>query len=165
MSFTFNADEIYKMAEQIERNGAKYYRRAAEFAKDTETKEAFLNLASMEDDHENTFAAMRAKLTDEERKEITYDPEDLGGRYLKALADGRVFDMSKDPASLLTGEESISDVLHTALGMEKASIAFYTTMKMYVSDAMGRDKIENIITEEISHITIINLLINTWEEE
>lgn len=165
MSFLFNADEIYEMAEQIERNGAKYYRRAAEFTKDTDAEETFLGLADMEDDHEKTFADMRAKLTEEERKATTYDPEDLSGKYLQALADGRVFDMSKDPASQLTGEESISDVLHTALGMEKESIAFYAGMKMYVSDAMGRDKIEDIIKEEFSHITLINLLINTWENK
>ena len=27
---TFNPDEIFEMAEQIERNGAKFYRKAAE---------------------------------------------------------------------------------------------------------------------------------------
>ena len=31
MGWDFNADEIFEMAEQIERNGAKYYRNAAEF--------------------------------------------------------------------------------------------------------------------------------------
>ena len=30
MSIVFNADEILEMAEQIERNGAKFYRRASE---------------------------------------------------------------------------------------------------------------------------------------
>lgn len=30
MSFNFNADEIFEMAEEIERNGAKFYRKAAE---------------------------------------------------------------------------------------------------------------------------------------
>jgi len=29
MSFDFSADEILAMAEQIERNGARFYRRAA----------------------------------------------------------------------------------------------------------------------------------------
>jgi hypothetical protein len=34
MSFEFNADEILEMAEQIERNGARFYRKAAELVKD-----------------------------------------------------------------------------------------------------------------------------------
>ena len=36
MSYDFNADEIFEIAEQIERNGAKFYRNAAESIADTD---------------------------------------------------------------------------------------------------------------------------------
>jgi len=51
----FNADEIFEMAEQIERNGAKFYRRAAEQVTSPDGSELLLNLAVMEDVHEKTF--------------------------------------------------------------------------------------------------------------
>ena len=34
MGITFNANEVFEMAEEIERNGAKFYRQAAEKASD-----------------------------------------------------------------------------------------------------------------------------------
>ncbi len=162
MSITFNADEVFQMAEQIERNGAKYYRRAAEIVKDQEARQIFISLADMEDTHEKTFAEMHSKLTAKESEPTVYDPEELTGKYIKALADGRVFDMSVDPAAELTGDESIVDVLKTALSMEKESIVFYTGLKMYVPESLGHKQLDLIIEEEFSHITLIDMLLNTW---
>jgi len=45
MSITFNADEIFEIAEEIERNGAKFYRDAAQNAKNASIKELLLDLA------------------------------------------------------------------------------------------------------------------------
>lgn len=73
MSITFNADEIFEMAEQIERNGAKFYRAAAE--KFSAVRQVLLDLAAMEDEHQSTFAAMRAQLTAPEQQPILFDPE------------------------------------------------------------------------------------------
>ena len=38
MGISFNADEVFEMAEAMERNGAKFYRKAAENATDAEIK-------------------------------------------------------------------------------------------------------------------------------
>ena len=162
MSIVFNADEVFEMAEQIERNGAKYYRRAAEFVKDKEAKQMLISLAEMEDSHLKIFAGMRAKLTAKQTEPTVYDPEEMTGKYLKALADGNVFDMSVDPAAKLTGKESLVDILRTALQMEKESIVFYNGMKMYVPASLGHKQLNAIIEEEFSHITLISMLLNTW---
>lgn len=146
---TFNADEIYEMAEQIERNGAKFYRKAAEGA-DGDARELMLRLAAMEDDHEKTFATMRAELAGAEKRPITADPDDEGALYLQALADGKVF--GGDPSEALTGEESMKDILTTAIGLEKDSIVFYQVMKDVVPPAAGRDRLDAIIRQEIGHI-------------
>ena len=61
MGMPFNADEVFEMAEQIERNGARFYRTAAE--KFPEVNPLLLELAAMEDKHEKTFAAMRSELS------------------------------------------------------------------------------------------------------
>ena len=147
--FTFNADEVFEMAEQIERNGAKFYRKAAEPV-DGENRQLLLRLAAMEDDHEKTFAAMRTELSDAEKRSITADPNDEGALYLQAMADGKVF--QADPAGALAGRESMEEVLNIAIGLEKDSIVFYESMKNVVPDAAGKDRIDAIIKQEIGHI-------------
>ncbi len=47
MSITFNADEIIEMAEEIERNGAKFYREAAKNASAKKTKHMLLDMSAM----------------------------------------------------------------------------------------------------------------------
>ena len=49
MSYDFNADDIFEMAQQMERNGGNFYRTAAENTEDAANKDFLLNLAAMED--------------------------------------------------------------------------------------------------------------------
>ena len=60
MGYDFNADEVFEMAEQMERNGAKFYRDAAENTADPSNKEMLIGLSKMEETHEKMFASMRA---------------------------------------------------------------------------------------------------------
>lgn len=146
---TFNADETFEMAEQMERNGAKFYRKAAEPAAG-ENRDLLLRLAAMEDDHEKTFAAMRAELSTAEKRPVTADPDNVAALYLRAMADGKVFD--SDPSEALSGAEPMEEVLKTAIGLEKDSVVFYQSMKEMVPGAAGKERIDAIIKEEIGHI-------------
>ena len=47
MSITFSADEIFEMAEEIERNAARLYRQGDQKAADKKAKEMFIQLAAM----------------------------------------------------------------------------------------------------------------------
>jgi len=156
MSFEFNADEILAMAEQIERNGARFYRRAAGLVKDAQLSNLLQELAVWEEGHEKAFASMRHILQEQERMTTTFDPEDETSLYLRAMADGHVFDVRVDPADKLTGKESAKDILQMAIGQEKNSIVFYLGIKDMVSEVMGKDKIDEIIREEMRHIGFLN---------
>lgn len=149
---TFNADEVFEMAEQIERNGAKYYRKAAEWA-EGDSRELLLRLAAMEDDHEKTFATMRAGISSREKGSLTPDPDNEGALYLQAMADGKVFDA--DPSQALSRGQSMNDILNTAIGLEKDSIVFYESMKQVVPPAAGKERLDAIIKEEIGHIVAL----------
>lgn len=160
MTQPFNADEIFEIAEQIERNGARFYRRAAEFALGDKARELLGKLAEMEERHEKTFAAMRAVLL-QRHPDWAADLADLNGGneatlYLRALAEGRVFDLRANPAAALSGKETIDSVLQTAIGLEKDSIVFYLGLKDAVPEDLGKDKIDTIIREEMIHITILD---------
>jgi rubrerythrin len=156
MSFEFNADEILEMAENIERNGARFYRKAAELVEDPSIRKLLEDLAAWEDGHERVFATMRADLVAQEREPKVFDPEDETSMYLRAMADGHVFDARVDPADTLTGSESAEDILRMAIGQEKDSIVFYTGLKEMISQTAGKERIEGIIKEEMGHIGFLN---------
>ena len=154
MGVTFNADEIFEMAEQIERNGAKFYRVVAD--KLPEVRQILLDLAAMEDEHEKTFADMRAQLSGREQEALVFDPEGKAQMYLRVIADGFVFDAKADPTERLKGQETAEEVLKIAIALEKDSIAFYAGLKECVPLRAGRDKVEAIIREEFGHIATLN---------
>ncbi len=150
MSYEFSADDIFEMAEQLERNGAKFYRTTAENIADPSTKELLLGLAAMEDEHEKTFASLRADLSEKEKAATVFDPEGESTLYLRALADTRVFFEKEIDIS------SMKDILKAAVEAEKDAIVFYLGMKDLVPDKLGRDKLDIIIKEEMGHIRILS---------
>ncbi len=154
MVMPFNADEVFEMAEQIERNGAKFYRAASE--KFPQVRQLLSDLAAMEDEHEKTFAAMRAELSGIEVEPPVFDPDDMAQMYLRAMANEHVFNIKADPVEQLAGQETPEDVLKMAMGLERDSIAFYVGLKESVSRRAGKDKVEAIIKEEIGHIATLS---------
>lgn len=156
MALQYNADEIFQIAEQIERNGSRYYRMAATGTSDTRVKEILTGLATMEDRHERTFADLRKELSSREREDIAYDPQGETEAYLRALAEGCVFDIDADPAEQLTGEETPEQIFVKAIELEKDSIVFYMGVKDMVSAELGKKKVDSIIQEEMNHIAMLS---------
>ena len=152
MGISFNADEIFEMAGQIERNGAKFYRLAAEQTENQNARKLLLNLAVMEDEHEKTFAEIRSEIISGPVLETAYDPDDLQALYLQAFADGRVFDTKKAPSEILGKGKTLEEILHIAISLEKDSIVFYLSFKDMVPEKSGKEKIDIIINEEKQHI-------------
>ncbi len=150
MSLDFNADEIFEIAEQIERNGAKFYRSAAKNIEDENKKRLLVHLAEMEDEHGLTFKTMREQLSEDEKTMTRFDPEDETSGYLRALADTRVFYEKEVDAS------SFEEILKNAIAAEKESIVFYLGMKDVVPVNLGNDKLDEIIKEEMSHIRLLS---------
>lgn len=156
MSITFNADEVLRMAVEIEQNGAAFYRKAAELKKDDASTDFLVELAEMEDDHEKTFESMRSSLTEDEKGGNTYDPYDEAALYLEAMADTHGGEGSPSAADSLTGDESLDDILQTALGLEKKSILFYLGLKEMVPEKLGTGRIDDIIQEERKHVATLS---------
>ncbi len=155
MGITFNADEIFEMAEEIERNGAKYYREAAEKTSDRKTKQMLLDMATMEDEHLETFVEMRKELSGREKEPMIFDPDNQAAMYLQVMADARGMEGRIGPTAKLTGSETIKEILDIAVNSEKDSVVFYLNLKGLVPVKAGRDKVEEIIIEELSHITTL----------
>lgn len=149
MAFDFNAKDIFEMAKQIERNGVKFYQAAADGVSGDKEKKLLMNLAKMEEMHEQTFAGLEAELTSAESAETAFDPDNQAALYIKALADTKVF-FEKD-----IDTSSMKEILKSAITAEKDSIVFYLGMKDLVPGKLGSKRIENIIKEEMTHIRIL----------
>ena len=160
MAFDYNVDEIFEMAEQIERNGIRFYREIAEASPEGVVRNLFLQFAEMEKAHEKVFKSMRSELSDIDKKPTVFDPEGESAQYLQALVDLRVYDenagegftFSEDMAE----EEKVKRALRAAINLEKESIVFYHGMKDFVPESLGRNKINDIIKEEMKHIRILS---------
>jgi len=145
----FNADDIFEMAIQIEKNGASFYREAAEKIENQDHKTFLLDLAAMEDDHGKTFTALKKELKESETSSSVFDPNDENILYLKALADMRVFFQKETPG------DDFKQIMTSAIQTEKDSIVFYLGMKGLVPEKLGREKLDDIIKEEMSHIRLL----------
>ncbi|MBD3236817.1 MAG: rubrerythrin [Candidatus Eisenbacteria bacterium] len=152
----FNAFEIFEMAEQVERNGARFYRRAAELAQDEAARELLLSLAGMEETHERTFAEMKQELATGEEAAARLESYGETVHYLRAFADGLLFDPHAGTAERITPETSLKEILQMAIAAEKDSIAIYVGLRNLVPDAAGRERVDTIIREEMSHASVLS---------
>ena len=150
MMYDFNADDMFEIAEQLERNGAKFYRDAAQAVADDRDRSLLQQLAEMEDDHEKTFTGMRAELSAKEKSPTVFDPDNEAAMYLRALADTKVFyDKQIDTSSM-------EAILKDAITAEKDSIVFYLGMREAIPDDLGRERLDAIIKEEMGHIRLLS---------
>jgi rubrerythrin len=151
----FNAYEIFEIAEQIERNGGRFYRKAAEAEalSNRPVSDLLLSLASMEDEHVKIFRSMKETLSGQRWAE-GFEAENEAVLFLRAMAGGEIFTDRDDPAARVSGM-SLADMLTVAIGLEKDSVAYYTGMRAVVPEGLGKEKIDAIIKEEMRHAALL----------
>jgi len=152
MVITFTADEIFEIAEESERNAAEFYREAAERCSNEDTKKLLHDMSATENEHLKTFQNMREKLAEEEGLSI-FDPLGRSAMYLQSMADARSWEGRISPMQDLSGNETAKEIIEIALEAEKEMIVFYVGLKDMVYFKAGKEKVEEIIIEELSHIT------------
>jgi len=154
MPLDFSADEVFEMAEQIERNGAKFYRKAVEGASSAQSRELLLDLAQKEDKHLAVVVELRSRLGQNAAVPTVFDPYGEAPLYLRAMADTHVF-VNTPGEDLLSGQETAEQVLNLALGFEKDTITFFLGMKEIVPERLGKPEIDRLIKEEMNHVVIL----------
>jgi rubrerythrin len=158
MSQDFNADQVFGIGVEIERNGKEFYIAASKAAAGASIKKTLLELAQWEAEHVAIFTNLRKGLP-KLAKDDTWDPNNEMALYLKASADNHVFVKNIDPKDLVKKCESAKDVMDIAMGLEKDSVVYYSAMKAVVPENQGRGEIETIIGEELKHIALISKIL------
>ncbi|MHC4460612.1 MAG: ferritin family protein [Planctomycetota bacterium] len=156
MDVKFNTVEVFEIAEKIERNGVRFYRKAAELFDEPGIRKTFLELADWERTHEKVFADMRKQISEQNREPKSFEPENDIVISAQAMAGLAVFGINPDPSEELTGKESKKEIFEKALRKEEDSIVYYVGLKDFVSERAGKDKIDDIIREELRHIGILS---------
>lgn len=154
MSPRFNANEILEMAVEIEQNGEKFYRKAADLQSDAEVRNYLLELADMETEHQRVFSGMRDALRKSDAPS-DFDPYDEGALYLDAVADAHGGEGTLSVIDSLTPGMTLESILSTAVEMEKKSILFYLGLRSMVPSETDLGHVDRIINEEKSHIVTL----------
>ena len=155
MGDQFNAEEVLKMAEQIEKNGQEFYRKASEIVDDFEVSRLLADLAEWEKGHETLFASMRSELSQDEKRQTAIDPYCEAALYLKAMADNHVFKQQVESLPAPEGDKGTGKIIDLAIRFEKDSLLFFLGLERLVSPRLGKDRIYDIIDEEIGHIAYL----------
>jgi rubrerythrin len=151
----YNADEILEIAVTIERNANAFYTRAAEVVSGEEAKSLFHELAAWEVGHVDLFEGMRAKFAAAKEQLWLPDLDNESGRYLQAIADGKIFDVRRIDEELAALTDDPHAILMSALQREKDAVIFYLALKEMVPENLGKDDVQKIIEEEMSHVRYI----------
>ncbi|MBN1670173.1 MAG: ferritin family protein [Kiritimatiellae bacterium] len=143
----YNIDEAFELAEQIERNGAAFYRAAAGLMANEAAGKLLRELADEEDQHLKTFAEMRSILVSDESRLSG----DLARAFVQAVAGRFVFDTAQTPAEQVSGLETPLRILDVAIEKEMQSILFYSGLRGWLGDEGDRAAVHAIDWEERKH--------------
>jgi len=155
MDASMKGYEVLEIAEKIERNGARFYRRAAAMVQDASVSAFLVQLAQWESQHVKVFRAMKQRSVEQKWEIGDVAPKRDGGSDAHSLAGLAVFGLQPNPADELTGETTRADVLRIAIEKEKDSIVYYTGLKDLIPSEKDRKLIEDIIQEEMKHVRIL----------
>jgi len=164
MGISFNADEVFEMGMDIEKNGEAYYRKAAELTGDPEIKKIFEDLMTAEQHHYETFKKLRENIPAKGTTPLVSDPDDQEYLYLDALVKSRLFNNVREAETACTDRCDPVSVLQGALTFEKDTILFFTEMKARTREDLGKSEIDRLIEEERQHVIWISGMIKKIRE-
>jgi len=148
----FNEIEAAKIAQNMERHGLEFYRKAAAKAKETATRDVFLRLAEDEKKHLARFEELEETLQAARREGAGYtDDADLSA-YIDRLVETHVF--AEEGAVARLAEQATSDyeALSVAIRAERDAILFYQEMLDFIDSKAAREAFSRILQEERGHL-------------
>jgi rubrerythrin len=153
MTRELTAFEVLEIAEKMESDAARFYRKAAGLYRDPSISKLFSELAQWEKRHIQVFAEMKGRFSEQAWDVGRFDLDRVSTARLDVPP--AVFDEHSDPAKELAGNETRADVLSLALKKERYTIGYYTALTEF---ALGQDNIrviKDILQEEKRRVKIL----------
>lgn len=141
----FRITDIVNIAIQIEKNGERSYRQAADKVTDPEIREMLLRLAEEERHHQEWFASFDSgSEIDPEHAEL----EAMGRSLLQDMVAKETFSLDQEE---LNATDTMADLFRQAKGFEEDTVLFYEFLKGLLDDPLAVTRIDIIIAEERRH--------------
>ncbi len=142
--------ELLELAIEIEKNGRFFYEVVARLNRnDQQIVKAFSELATREQQHENTFRDMLVRLGG-------YRPQQQHAgehyQYIRDLARSSIFTGERVQALVTDKPMTDLEALEISIGFEKDSILFYSEMRGMVPQ-QEQDIVDIISNEERKHLS------------
>jgi rubrerythrin len=141
----FSLKDIIDIAVQIEQNGERVYRNAAEKIEDYSLRSLLLSLADEETQHAKWFEALIDKVpgTGEFPEQ-----EKMGRALLQDAVGAQSFTLEDADFSSM---KKIEDLLNLAIEFEKDTALFYGMLQPLIEDQKTLEQLHAIIQEEEAH--------------
>jgi rubrerythrin len=141
----FSLKDIIDIAVQIEQNGERVYRNAAEKIEDYSLRSLLLSLADEETQHAKWFEALIDKVpgTGEFPEQ-----EKMGRVLLQNAVGAQSFTLEEADFSSM---KKIEDLLNLAIEFEKDTALFYGMLQPLIEDQKTLEQLHVIIQEEENH--------------
>ena len=141
----FSLKDIVDIAVQIEQNGEKIYRRAAENIQNPSLSTLLEWLADEEVKHMEWFAALKDKIPDtgehpEQEKFGRALLQNAVGTHSLALEDAEFFAMEK-----------VQDLINLVMEFENDTVLFYKMLQPLIEDQETLEQLHVVIQEEEDH--------------
>jgi rubrerythrin len=145
----FSLKDIIDIAVQIEQNGEKIYRHAAEKIQNPSLSTLLQWLADEEVKHMEWFAALKDKIPDtgehpEEEKFGQALLQNAVGTHSLALEDADFFAM-----------EQVQDLINLVMEFENDTVLFYKMLQPLIEDQKTLEQLHTIIQEEENHARLL----------
>lgn len=150
MDSEMDANEVFAMAEQIERDAAAFYKQAATLSADAKCRQVLAELGDMESEHEYVLAGMKVELAARPP-----GPARLGAAGAPGMAALFASGVREDLAHRFTGRETSDEILRRAIEFERDAVVFFLGVKRGLTDAADAQKIDEIIQQELGHILML----------
>lgn len=148
MSAHLDVIEIFDFAILLEQKGYEFYTESAKKFNHLKLMQFFHLLAEEEMRHENIFKKMKEKIPPHTSPVVNENTDDV---HLRDYLKGFVFSVNQSIREKVKNLDSIEEVIQLALGIEKNSVVFYSSLKKYMEKEHVA-LIEEVIQEEISHV-------------
>jgi len=168
MGILFSGSELVNIAIGIEQSGAAFYDALVKSASNKASRvmyeylavEEYEYLAVEEKKHIEIFKNMLGSLADYTPPETYTEEYD---RYLKALIDSAVFHDDQAAREMAQKVNSEAEAIRIAVGAEKDSILFYSSLRELVRRS-EREAVDKIIEEERSHLRQLSDLMKDFSK-
>lgn len=155
----FNIIEITKIAMDMEKEGQKFYDKAAELARDEKISSIFMLLSEQEKRHAELFSGLHKMLSEINNLSDEYLYDESVSVYLRAIVDNKVF--KKSELDNIKNMDSMKDALRIGINSEKNSILFYSEIIKNSKSSEVLGTLSLILEEEKKHLVDLTNLLNT----